>query len=289
MLRSMTGFGRAEVTRHGALLTAEVLSLNNRFLEVTCRLPRVLASREWHVRQLIRQHLQRGTVTVTLTLRWLEPSPRAFSIPLAHAYYGMLQQLVRTLGLEEQPRLEHLLRFAELFESSFDPDAEERLWQAAAQALRKALGQLQAMRRSEGKNLAADIRQRLRTIERLVQTIARRNTVSIAQAQQRLRERIAAVLQDIPDPQRLYQELALLADRLDISEECSRLESHLQLARHLLRESQPVGRRLTFLVQEMQREANTIAAKTNDTQIAHSVLQLKEELERIREQAQNIE
>jgi len=289
MLRSMTGFGRAEVTQQGVLLTAEVLSLNNRFLEITCRLPRLLASREWQVRELVRESLSRGTVTVTLSVQWLEAPVRSFSPKLAQAYYRMLQQLVQVTGMADQPRLEHLLRFAELFDSGYDPEAEERLWQAAQQALRKALGQLQQMRRTEGKNLAADIRHRLRTIERIIGAIARRSTERISEAQQQLRKRVAALLQDVPDPQRLYQEFALMADRLDVSEECTRLRSHLQLLRQLLREREPVGRRMTFLLQEMQREANTIGAKANDAPISHWVVQLKEELERIREQAQNIE
>lgn len=289
MLRSMTGFGRAEGTYHGALLSAEVLSLNNRFLEITCRLPRVLTSREWHVREIVRASLPRGTVTVTLSLQWLEAPARSFSPALAQAYYRMLQQLVQITGMADQPRLEHLLRFAELFDSTLDPDTEERLWHAAEQVLRKALRQLHQMRRAEGRALTADIRQRLRTIERIVSAIAQRSTERISEAQQRLRERIATLLQEIPDPQRLYQEFAFLADRLDVSEECTRLKSHLTLMRELLREREPVGRRMTFLLQEMQREANTIGTKANDAQISHWVVQLKEELERIREQVQNIE
>lgn len=289
MPQSMTGFGRAELLRGGLQITAEVLSLNNRFLEITCRLPRQLASYEWHIRELVRHHLSRGTVTVTVNFRWHESPPRSLSLPLAHTYYALLQQLVRSLGLPEEPRLEHLLRFPELFEVSPTEEREEELWAQVQQVLRRALQQLEHMRRAEGKNLVSDIRQRLRTVEGLITAIERHNRQHIPQAQQQLQQKLTQLLHDLPDPQRLLQELALLADRLDVSEECTRLRSHLQLMRQLLRERSPVGRRLVFLLQEMQREANTIGAKANNAQISHWVVQLKEELERLREQAQNVE
>jgi uncharacterized protein (TIGR00255 family) len=289
MVHSMTGFGRAELSRHGVTVHAEILSLNNRFLEITCRLPRPLATYEWDVHQLVRQYLHRGSITVTVTLRWTEPVARSFSPELAQAYYRMLQQLVQTTGMADQPRLEHLLRFSEIFDT--EPQAEnlQPLWQLTQQALQKALRQLLQMRRAEGKNLAADIRRRLHTLQRLIRLIEQRSIARIAEAHQRLRERVAALLHELPDPQRLYQEFALLTDKLDVSEECTRLRSHVQLMRQLLQEREPIGRRMTFLLQEMQREANTIGAKANDAQISHWIVQLKEELERMREQAQNVE
>ncbi len=284
----MTGFGRAEAAGHGIHLTAEVLSLNGRFLEISCRLPRVLANREWHIRELVRQYLARGTVTVTLTIQWQQPPIRSFSVPVAQAYYAMLQQLVAATGMDDRPRLEHLLRFADLFDEELSSETAERLWTLTRRALRNALQQLRRMQHAEGKNLAADIRKRLQTLDRLLQAIERRSAERLPEAHQRLRERLAVLLGDIPEPQRLYQELAIMADKLDISEECTRLRSHLQLMRQLLRERQPVGRRMTFLLQEMQREANTIGAKAADAFISQHVVALKEELERIREQAQNI-
>ncbi len=289
MLRSMTGFGRAELLKGGLQITAEVLSLNSRFLDITCRLPRQLSSYEWRIRELICQYLSRGAVTVTVSLRWQEPVPRSFSLPLAQAYYAMLQHLAHSLGLSEEPRLEHLLRFPDIFDPSSTESNEEELWPQVQRVLRRALQQLQRMRRAEGKNLSSDIRQRLRTVAQLVSAIERRNREHIPQAQQQLQQRIAQLLRDIPDPHRLSQEFALLADRLDVSEECTRLRSHLQLMRQLLQERSPVGRRLVFLLQEMQREANTIGAKANNAQISQLVVQLKEELERLREQAQNVE
>ncbi len=285
----MTGFGRAEVIAYGLQITAEVLSLNNRFLEITCRLPRQLSSYEWHIRELVRQTLSRGTVTVTLTLQWLEPIPRSFSLPLARGYYTMLQQLAHSLGIAEEPRLEHLLCFSDIFEAPSSTSNDSRIWSVAQRALQRALRQLQQMRRKEGANLVADMRQHLRNVERIVTAIERRNRQLIPQAQQRLRERVSELLGELPDPQRLSQEVALLATRLDTHEECTRLRSHLELMRQLLRESVPVGRRLVFLLQEMLREANTISAKADDASISHWVVQLKEDIERLREQAQNLE
>ncbi|MDW7997516.1 MAG: DUF1732 domain-containing protein, partial [Bacteroidota bacterium] len=233
--------------------------------------------------------LSRGTVTVTLTLQWLRPPPRSFSLSLAQTNHQKLQQLVHATGIKDEPRLEHLLRFPELFETEAPTETEKLLWSLTQRALRGALQQLHQSRRSEGRNLASDIRRRLRTLEQLVTVIAQRGTERIPEAQQRLRERVDQLVQNLPDPQRLYQEFALLADRLDVSEECTRLTSHLHYMRRLLREREPVGRRMTFILQEMQREANTIGAKANDVQISQWVVQLKEELERLREQAQNIE
>ncbi|MEN3027128.1 MAG: YicC/YloC family endoribonuclease [Chlorobiota bacterium] len=289
MLSSMTGFGRAEIRDRHVHIAAEITSLNGRFLDISCRLPRILAAREWHIRELVRNHISRGTVTIAITLQWQEPPARLLSPELVQAYQRMLQQLIQLTGIEDTLRLEHFLRFPELFEGTTTSETDEHLWKLTQRVLRQALRQLQRMRAAEGRTLVADIRRRLRAIERIVRAIEHRSTQRVPEAQQRLRERIATLLQELPDPQRLYQEFAILADRLDVTEECTRLRSHLQLMRQLLREREPVGRRLFFLLQEMQREANTIGAKADDAQISQWVIQLKEELERIREQVQNIE
>jgi uncharacterized protein (TIGR00255 family) len=287
MLVSMTGFGRAEQTRNGITAVAEVRSVNNRYLEISCRLPRQLSAREVEVRQMVQRYVVRGSVSVVLEVRGSTPAERLLRMEVARTYYNALSELVRQLALEDSPRLEHLLRFSEIFEA--DEGQSELLWDPARAALEQALRRLQQMRIAEGRALTQDIRTRLRTVEQLVRKIARRGQQRIPEQQHRLRERVRQLLESEPDPQRLAMELVLLADRLDITEECVRLRSHVMLARQLLRAREPAGRKLNFLLQEMQREANTIGAKAADAQISQWVVLLKEELERIREQVQNVE
>jgi uncharacterized protein (TIGR00255 family) len=287
MLVSMTGFGRAEQTRNGITAVAEVRSVNNRYLEISCRLPRQLSAREVEVRQMVQRYVVRGSVSVVLEVRGSTPAERLLRMDVARTYYNVLSELVRQLALEDSPRLEHLLRFSEIFEA--DEGQSELLWEPARAALEQALRRLRQMRIAEGRALTQDIRTRLRTVEQLVRKIARRGQQRIPEQQHRLRERVHQLLESEPDPQRLAMELVLLADRLDITEECVRLRSHVTLARQLLRAREPAGRKLNFLLQEMQREANTIGAKAADAQISQWVVLLKEELERIREQVQNVE
>ncbi len=287
MLVSMTGFGRAEQTRNGITAVAEVRSVNNRYLEISCRLPRQLSAREVEVRQMVQRYVVRGSVSVVLEVRGSTPAERLLRMDVARTYYNVLSELVRQLALEDSPRLEHLLRFSEIFEA--DEGQSELLWEPARAALEQALRRLRQMRIAEGRALTQDIRTRLRTVEQLVRKIARRGQQRIPEQQHRLRERVRQLLESEPDPQRLAMELVLLADRLDITEECVRLRSHVTLARQLLRAREPAGRKLNFLLQEMQREANTIGAKAADAQISQWVVLLKEELERIREQVQNVE
>jgi uncharacterized protein (TIGR00255 family) len=287
MLVSMTGFGRAEQTRNGITAVAEVRSVNNRYLEISCRLPRQLNAREVEVRQMVQRYVVRGSVSVVLEVRGSMPAERLLRMDVARTYYNALSELVRQLALEDSPRLEHLLRFSEIFEA--DEGQSELLWEPARAALEQALRRLRRMRIAEGRALTQDIRTRLRTVEQLVRKIARRGQQRIPEQQHRLRERVRQLLESEPDPQRLAMELVLLADRLDITEECVRLRSHVMLARQLLRAREPAGRKLNFLLQEMQREANTIGAKAADAQISQWVVLLKEELERIREQVQNVE
>jgi uncharacterized protein (TIGR00255 family) len=287
MLVSMTGFGRAEQTRNGITAVAEVRSVNNRYLEISCRLPRQLSAREVEVRQMVQRYVVRGNVSVVLEVRGSTPAERLLRMDVARTYYNALSELVRQLALEDSPRLEHLLRFSEIFEA--DEGQSELLWEPARAALEQALRRLRQMRIAEGRALTQDIRTRLRTVEQLVRKIARRGQQRIPEQQHRLRERVRQLLESEPDPQRLAMELVLLADRLDITEECVRLRSHVMLARQLLRAREPAGRKLNFLLQEMQREANTIGAKAADAQISQWVVLLKEELERIREQVQNVE
>jgi uncharacterized protein (TIGR00255 family) len=287
MLVSMTGFGRAEQTRNGITAVAEVRSVNNRYLEISCRLPRQLSAREVEVRQMVQRYVVRGSVSVVLEVRGSTPAERLLRMDVARTYYNALSELVRQLALEDSPRLEHLLRFSEIFEA--DEGQSELLWEPARAALEQALRRLRQMRIAEGRALTQDIRTRLRTVEQLVRKIARRGQQRIPEQQHRLRERVRQLLESEPDPQRLAMELVLLADRLDITEECVRLRSHVALARQLLRAREPAGRKLNFLLQEMQREANTIGAKAADAQISQWIVLLKEELERIREQVQNVE
>jgi uncharacterized protein (TIGR00255 family) len=293
MISSMTGYGRGEVSAEGITVAAEVRSVNNRFLEIQTRLPQSLALHENEVKELIRSKLSRGKVSLNVTLNNNNDGniPLKINKTALRSYHKLLLEMKKSLKLKESIKLEHLLMFSEIFEPR---DAEEENtieWQIAQQAITKALEELAAMREKEGKELCNDLRLRIQWIEKVIDEVQTVNKQRIPQERLRLQERIKELLEDrsIIDEQRLEFELALLADKLDVTEECVRFRSHNKFFIELLENAEPAGRRMGFLLQEMNREANTIGAKVNDAAIQHKIVAVKEELEKIREQLQNIE
>jgi uncharacterized protein (TIGR00255 family) len=207
----------------------------------------------------------------------------------ASAYYRLLNDLRKSIRLRQTVRLEHLLQFPEIFEQQELEETSEEEWQVLQVALDSALTDLIAMRAREGAQLAQDFRKRLDLLSEMIEAIEAHSREQVPRERDRLRERVAVLVGDQRiDPGRLELELALLADKLDVTEECVRFRSHVKFFRQAL-EEEAAGRRLNFLIQELNREANTIGSKSNDTVITHSVVSVKEELERIREQLQNIE
>ena len=294
MTSSMTGFGRATAQVGGAEATVELRSVNNRFCDVAVRLPRSLAEREADVQARIKAAFARGriTVQVQLTRHADEALPIRVDEAAARAYADLLGRLARTSGLDEPVRLEHLLRFGEVFTTSDagGDAADEAAWEAVEGALGEAIEALRTMRRQEGEALQADLRARADAIEASLEKVEERAPERVEAARQRLHERLEALLERADlDEGRLELEVALLADKLDVTEEGVRLRSHLALFRDALAQEEPVGRKLNFLAQEMGREINTIGSKANDAEIAHLAVEMKEELEKVREQVQNVE
>jgi uncharacterized protein (TIGR00255 family) len=293
VIASMTGFGRAQSSKNGITATVEVRGVNSRYLDITTRLPRTLSQREKNVKEIVRSYVSRGSLTVGVTLEEASNGAAAVSVnkPAARSYMKLLTELRKAAKIRETVKLEHLLKFSEVFEVPQETESDEARWNVVDGVLRAALEDFGAMRRKEGRELANDLQPRIEWLNNTVATIERLSKERIPAERKRLNDRIAQLLEDktIIDQNRLELEIALLADKLDVTEECVRFRSHNKFFLEAAKAEESAGRKLNFLVQEMNREANTIGSKTNDADIAHLVVQIKEELEKIREQLQNVE
>lgn len=293
MIVSMTGYGRAEVSKKDITASVEVRGVNSRYLEVTARLPRTLSHRENDVKELVKGYVTRGKVNVVVTLAAATNGalPVKINVDAAKAYYKLLDRLRKEVKLKEPVNLSHLLQFSEVLEGAEENEVGEREWQVVEQALHKAMKEFNEMRAKEGKELAKDLKKRIEWIDATVDRIEKLSRERIPEERKRLQERVAQLLDDktVIDQNRLELEIALLSDKLDVTEECVRYHSHNKFFLETMVKEEAAGRKLNFLVQEMNREANTIGSKASDATIAHLVVQLKEELEKIREQLQNIE
>jgi uncharacterized protein (TIGR00255 family) len=298
MIRSMTGFGEAELDTPLGRLRAEVRSVNHRYFSANLRLARQLERYEPQVREWLRGFLPRGHVSFSLRLEAAEADGASAGPPLqvdgarAARYLTALKSLQEHLDLPGEIDIALLSRFGDLITPAEDEGAEplaaglvERVTAAAARAA-------VAMRNEEGSRLATDLDGRLTAIEQALGRIALRAPVRLVVERDRIRRVVSELLAGIPlDEERVAREVAFLAERWDVSEELVRLHSHIALFRAtMLAESEePVGKRLGFLSQEMNREANTIGAKANDAAIEHEVIAIKDEIERLREQIENVE
>jgi uncharacterized protein (TIGR00255 family) len=289
----MTGFGRAELSRRGLTISAEVRSVNSRYLDVSTRLPRALSHREKEVKDIARSFISRGSLNITVKLDRESNgnTPLKINRAAAKSYSKLLNDLRKTLKLRETVKLEHLLSFSEIFESVDVEDVDTKQWELIDEVLRKAFTELNVMRTNEGKELSKDFEKRIQWIDQTLNEIEKLATDRIPEERAKLQERVSEILGDkaVMDQNRLELEIALIADRLDITEECVRYRTHNKFFLEAIRKEESPGRKLNFLIQEMNREANTIGSKANDSSIAHLVVKIKEELERIREQLQNIE
>jgi uncharacterized protein (TIGR00255 family) len=287
----MTGFGRAEATGPGWAGTVEMTSVNHRFLEVRCRLPKRLSGLEPRIQQAVQQRFVRGHVEVKLEERSQE-GPRALRVDLdlARQYVEAIRTLQREFGLPGEIRLDMLVGQRDLLAVAESEESLDQLWVGLEPALVAALEALAEMRAREGTALAGALGRDLGEVEAGLARILARAPEIVRLHRDRLRERVAALLEGrLPDAERLEQEVALLADRSDVTEECDRLQSHLVQFAQALAQAGPQGRRLDFLLQEMNREVNTIGSKAADAGVAQEVVGLKTALERLREQVQNLE
>jgi uncharacterized protein (TIGR00255 family) len=288
----MTGFGRGEAANENASAEVEIRSVNNRFCDVSVRLPRYLGAYEYEIQQIVRQSVGRGKINVHVRVEQKATSQSRIQIDTesAKAHRAMLDELRETTGVNEDVRLEHVLSFSDIFTQNDEDDNVQGSWAAAQQALTAALKEFSDMRLGEGKVLADDLKDRLGLMSQALSEIEARAPERVEEAIERLRTRITSLMEDAAvDETRLATEVALLADRFDITEECVRLRSHLTVFQEALDGTESPGRKLNFLTQEMHREVNTIGSKANDFSISNQSVILKEELERIREQVQNIQ
>jgi uncharacterized protein (TIGR00255 family) len=288
----MTGFGAGRGEASGESLTVELRAVNGKFCEVKPRLPRELAALEPELLKAVKARVSRGVIDVFVRresglARGMSPK---VDLPLAAAYAKALRELKNELGLAGEPAVNDVAQMdgvISLGEIAADPAAAASALQAA---LGSALDALEQMRRREGEALARDLLARLAAIEQGAREVGRLAPLQVEAARERLSQRIAELTRGVPlDPVRLVQEVALFADRTDVAEELTRLASHLEQARALIASDVPAGRKLEFLVQEVNREINTIGSKSQHAGIASQVVDLKAELERVREQIQNVE
>lgn len=291
MIVSMTGYGKADAVIDGSPVTVEIRSVNGRFLELNIRLPREWGDRETAIRELLKQTLQRGSVNVYVRREQVvDQAAVHIDWVTAAAYVDALRTLQDRFGLNGPVTLDHVVSYQPIFQGEKPAVDHDAITSELMAAVHHALGELQSMREREGEALRTDLRERLESITMHLDVVERLSTERIPLERDRLRERVSQLIDDEHlDEQRLQLEITLLADRLDITEECVRLRTHMKHVYDDLDVGGAVGRKLNFQLQEMNREVNTMGSKSNDAAIARHVVMMKEELERIREQVQNIE
>jgi uncharacterized protein (TIGR00255 family) len=293
-MKSMTGYGRGECARDGIKITVELSAVNRRQSEVSVNLPRELEMLEAPVREAINSRVARGRVTARISIHadTGKSSARAhINLALAKAYATELGRLAKQLKLSGEVSLDQILRAPGVFQSDEELVEAEDIWPVVEQALRQALAALVKMREREGAHLAQDLTARIGVMRQSVGKVQKQAPLTAENYRRQLLERIknAGVESIAADDERLLKEMVIFADRSDIAEELTRLQSHFQQFEDCRKSKEPVGRTLDFLAQEMNREINTIGSKANDAVISREVVILKAELERFREQAQNVE
>jgi uncharacterized protein (TIGR00255 family) len=288
----MTGYGRGEATSDGAKFTVELSSVNRRQSEIVMTLPRDLSELEVRIRQVINARISRGRTNVLVTLHHTAEAqrPLALDVTLARSYHDAMRALQKELGAPGEITIDTILQAPGVMRPPEEAIDADQAWPALQRALDAALGDLIKMREREGKHLAKDLIRRLKAIRKLLKEIRAQHPEVVKKFRAALAERIErAGLPAEATDDRLSREILLFADRSDVSEELTRLESHLAQFAHHLRKEEPVGRALEFIVQELFRELNTLGAKANDAAISQRVVACKTELEKIREQVQNLE
>ncbi|MGH7503016.1 MAG: YicC/YloC family endoribonuclease [Longimicrobiales bacterium] len=294
MIRSMTGYGEAELQTAAGRLRAEVRTVNHRFFSANLRLARGLERFEPQVREWLRAHLPRGHAHYALRLEPNgdrgEASGLRIDADRARQYVSALRGLKEALGLPGDVDLSILTRFNDIL--AWDEEEVMLVEAGEVQSVTEAAARATvAMREEEGRRLAEDLEARLQGMESAMSTVARRSPERLVAERDRMRRVVTELLDGIPlDEERVSREIAMLAERWDVSEELVRLRSHIEMFRTTLGgNTEPVGKRLSFLIQEMNREANTIGSKANDAEIEHCVIAIKDEIERLREQVENVE
>jgi uncharacterized protein (TIGR00255 family) len=293
MIYSMTGYGKSERAIKGTTISIEVRSLNNRFLDLIYRAPRMFVYKESEVRERVKKNIERGKLSLNLNIQSDDYAMAGLKIDptLVKQYSAMLNELIRQSGIRDEIRLEHLLSFSEIFAPNAQDEQYDALWQEVLLCVDDAMTELNHMRQSEGAAITTDLLNRVKLCGDLVNQIETISVNTVQEELRKLQERVEKLINRAEiDPQRMNQEVAIIADKIDITEEIVRFRSHCQLFEKQIRGPETkVGRKLTFIIQEMGREVNTMGSKSPRSDVIHLVVSIKEELEKLREQLQNVE
>lgn len=289
----MTGYGRASAGSKKFVVDVEIKSINSRYLEIFLKLPQILQSKEYEIRELIKNKIKRGKLSVVVLLKknGLVEDEISLDTEKLKSYISLLKQVKKSAKISDKIKLEHLLYNRDIFTSSIEDISDEE-FEVVKNSISAAIDNLFEMKRKEGKELEKDLKKRIKLIEKKLDEIESEAVGSVNEHFLKYQEKVKQLLEEkaqtIAD-ERLQLELAILAERSDVTEECVRLRSHLKFFLEAVDKEQEPGRKLNFLCQEMNRETNTISSKTLSVNITHNTVMIKEEIERIREQIQNIE
>ncbi|MCR4925123.1 MAG: YicC family protein [Clostridiales bacterium] len=292
MVKSMTGFGRAQETIDGSLITVEIKSVNHRYFEFSAKIPRTYGFLEEKLKSYVQSQVSRGKVECYVSIETLDSDDVVVNInhSLAKGYYDALNEIAERYNLKNDISVTSFSRYSDIFSVHKQEADEEKLWNDVSSVLQKALDSFVHMRMVEGEKLRADVLSRADFIIECVDFIEKRSPETVKEYNEKLVSRMKELLEDVSvDEQRLLTEAAIFADKVAVAEETVRLRSHIDQLRAFLDYDEPIGRKIDFLVQEINRESNTIGSKAQDVQIAKKVIDIKAEVEKIREQIQNIE
>lgn len=292
MIKSMTGFGRSEQKINGREVSVEIKSVNHRYFEFNCKTSRGYAFLEEKLKAYVQQRVSRGKIDLYVSVVCAEETQANITLnhSLAAGYVAALKEIVSAYGVQDDISVSSVARFTDIFTVHKAQEDEEEVWQSVLPVLDSAMESFMNMRLSEGARMKEDVLNRSKTILSIVDQIDEQSPQTVAQYREKLEERLRELLESASvDEQRLLTEAAVFADKTAVAEETVRLRSHFSQLQKFMEAKEPVGRKIDFILQEMNREANTIGSKVQNAPLAHLVVEIKSELEKIREQIQNIE
>ena len=292
MLKSMTGYGRAQKILSGRDILVEIRSVNHRYYEYSSRIPRTYNYIDEKLKALLKNSISRGKVEVAVTINSIESKDTEIAInkAVAEGYVQALRSISDELGLEDDLTLSKMMKLPDIFTIQKTPDDEEQVWNDVAQVAEEAVAKFVEMRTTEGQRLKNDITEKADGILRMVMEVERLSPITVENYRSRLFRKLSEILESKEvDEQRILTEAAVFAEKIAVDEETVRLRSHISQLKNMLSSDEAVGRKLDFIVQEMNREVNTIGSKAQDLNITKIVVDMKAEIEKIREQIQNIE
>jgi uncharacterized protein (TIGR00255 family) len=288
----MTGFGRYEIAENNRKFTVEMKSVNHRYLEVNIKMPKKLNFFESAIRSELKNYISRGKVDIFITYEDFSENTTSvrYNKEVAEEYLGYLRQMAQEFGLDDDIRVSTLSKYPEVFTMEEQTEDEEQLWQELQKAIRGAAEMFVQTRITEGEHLKEDLIAKLDGMLSLVDFIAERSPKIVEEYRQKLEDKVKELLEDnTVDESRILTEVTIFADKICVDEELVRLRSHIETTKQTLIEGGSIGRKLDFIAQEMNREANTTLSKSNDLEISNCAIELKTEIEKVREQIQNVE